>query len=169
MKNFFQQKIAEPLGLKDTYVYHLRLAASPKNRVYGFRRFEGKTAPDDLVRFDGLDGDGNIYSSAEDLLKWEQSLFTEKLVKKATMQDAFTPVLLNDGTTYGYGFGWGISEGGKTLSHTRGWAGFRTYIVRFLDKKQTLILLCNDGNFSQRAIAVDILAGKPFTYLFSEV
>jgi N-acyl-D-aspartate/D-glutamate deacylase len=162
-EQFFQQKIAGPLGLKDTYVYHLRLQASPQNRVYGFRRSEGKTLPDDLGRFDGLDGDGNVYSSAEDLLKWEQSLFTEKLVKKSTLQEAFTPVRLNDGTTYPYGFGWFIGENGKELSHTGGWAGFRTLIVRFLDKKQTLILLCNDGNFFQRDISVNILKGKPFT------
>jgi N-acyl-D-aspartate/D-glutamate deacylase len=162
-EKFFQENIAKPLGLKDTYVYHLRLGESPKNRVYGFRRSEGRLLPDDLGRFDGLDGDGNVYSSAEDLLAWEQALYTEKLVKKTTLQEAFTPVKLNDSSTHGYGFGWGISEDGNMLSHTGGWAGFRTIIVRFLDKKQTLILLCSDGNFYQRNIAMNILAGKPFT------
>ena len=160
---FFKEKIAQPLGLKDTYVYHLRLNVSPENRVYGFRRFEGKNIPDDLGRFDGLDGDGNIYSSAEDLLKWEQSLYTEKLVSKATMQEAFTPVKLNDGSNHGYGFGWGISEDGNTQSHTGGWAGFRTFIVRFTDKKQTLILLCNNGQLRQRSIAMNLLEGRPVT------
>ncbi len=161
-EQFFQQKIAGPLGLKDTYVYHLRLGDSPKNRVYGFHRFEGSTVPDDLGRFDGLDGDGNAYSSVEDLLKWEQSLLTEKLVTKATMQEAFNPVKLNDGTTHGYGFGWGIDDDGNTLSHTGGWAGFRTIIVRVLDKKQTLILLGNDANHYHLIVGPKILKGETF-------
>ena len=71
---FFRNRIADPLGLKDTYVYHLRLGESPANRVFGFSGLKERDVPDDLGRFDGLDGDGNIYSSAEDLLIWEQSL-----------------------------------------------------------------------------------------------
>lgn len=160
---FFHENIAQPLGLRETYVYFLGSGETPRNRVFGFRRSEGRLLPDDLGRFDGLVGDGNIYSSAEDLLTWEQSLYTEKLVKKSTMEEAFRPMRLNDGSLSRYGFGWGISEDGQVLSHTGGWVGFRTYLVRFLDKKQTLILLCNDGNFHQQAIAMDILAGKPFT------
>jgi N-acyl-D-aspartate/D-glutamate deacylase len=170
---FFIESIVKPLGLKDTYTYHLRMGNSPKNRVYGFRYSEGYRKMDDLSRFDGLIGDGNIYASARDLLIWEQALNTEKLVSKATMQQAFTPVKLNEGSTYGYGFGWGLSNEGKTASHTGGWVGFRTYIVRFIDKNQTLILLCNDGNFTQRDIVMRILDGKdyhlPSTQLITNV
>jgi CubicO group peptidase (beta-lactamase class C family) len=159
---FLEENIVKPLGLKETYAFYLKQGDSPENRVYGFRRVEGKIKPDDLIRFDGLIGDGNIYSSAEDLLTWEQALNTEKLVKKATLMEAFTPVRLNNKTTFDYGFGWFISDDRKVLSHTGGWVGFRNIIVRYLDKKQTLILLCNDGNFRQRDIAMNILTGKPY-------
>ena len=159
---FFQQRIALPLGLKDTYVYHLGLAVSPTNRVYGFRRFEGNPIANDLGRFDGLDGDGNIYASAEDLLRWEQSLYQGKLVRKTTLREAFTPVRLNDGSTYPYGFGWAIDEGGATFSHTGGWAGFRNLIIRSADNSRTLILLGSDGNALHLAIGRKIFTGKPF-------
>ncbi len=160
---FFQKNISHPLGLRDTYVYHLKMAASPTNRVFGFRREDGKRKPDDLMRFDGVVGDGNVYSSAEDLLKWEQALFTEKLVKQTTLQEAFMPGKLNDGSATQYGFGWGIAEGGKVLAHTGGWVGFRTLIVRHLEQKLTLVVLNNDGNAYSMQVAQAILNDKPFT------
>lgn len=172
-EDFFQKRIVTPLGLKDTYVYHLGISVSPTNRVYGFRRFEGNPIANDLGRFDGLDGDGNIYASAEDLFRWEQALHSSKLVRKTTLQEAFTPVRLNDGSTYSYGFGWAIGEGGATHSHTGGWVGFRNLIIRSADNSRTLILLGNDANALHLNIGREIFYGKPFdlpiTHLIRDV
>ena len=159
---FFNEKIAQPLGLKDTYIYSLEMPSSPANRVYGFQYLDGKKKMDDLLRFDGIVGDGNVYSSVEDLLTWEQSFYTEKLVKQSTIQEALTPVKLNDGSTYNYGFGWFIGENGNKISHTGSWVGFRNLIVRYIDKKQTVIILCNNGNIEQRKAIENILEDKPY-------
>jgi N-acyl-D-amino-acid deacylase len=170
---FFQQRIAVPLGLKNTQVYHLKLGGQPADRVYGFRRFEGNPIADDLGRFDGTDGDGNVYSSVEDLLRWDQALHGEKLVKRATMQEALTPVRLNDGSTYPYGFGWAIGEGGTTFSHTGGWAGFRNLIIRTADNSKTLILLGSDANALHLTIGREWFYGRPLqlpvTHLIRDV
>ncbi|NJN41784.1 MAG: serine hydrolase [Flammeovirgaceae bacterium] len=116
----------------------------------------------DLVRYDGVMGDGNVYSSAEDLYKWDQALYTEKLVKKSTQQEAFTPGILNDGTKTEYGFGWGIVKPGETVAHTGGWVGFRTIIVRYINSNQTLIVLDNSGNgYAHRAVR-NIWENKPY-------
>ncbi|GAB3956450.1 hypothetical protein GCM10028805_46340 [Spirosoma harenae] len=160
VEKFFEQNIVQPLKLKNTYIYKHKSSTIPRNRVYGFNRENGKNVPNDLIRLDGVIGDGNVYSSAEDLLSWSQALYTEKLVKASTLQEAFTPVKLNDGTTYPYGFGWGIDADGKILQHTGSWVGFRTLIVRYIDKKQTLIVLTNGTNAAGR-VARDILDGKP--------
>ena len=159
---FFNEMIVQPLGLKDTYLYSIEMPTSPKNRVYGFQYLDGKKKIDDLIRFDGVVGDGNIYSSVEDLLTWEQSFYNEKLVKQSTIQEALTPVKLNDGSTYNYGFGWFITEGGKKISHTGSWAGFRNLIVRYVDKKQTVIILCNNGHSEQREAIQNIIESKPY-------
>lgn len=170
---FFQERIAIPLGLKNTYVYHLGLPSSPQNRVLGFRRFEGNPIANDLGRFDGLDGDGNIYSSAEDLFLWEQSLYSGKLVRKTTLKEAFSPVKLNDGNTHNYGFGWAIDEGGTIFSHTGGWVGFRNLIIRSADNSRTLILLGSDANALHLNVGKNIFLGKPFelpvTHLIRDV
>ena len=66
---FFKNNIATPLGLNDTYVYHLLLPVVPTNHVYGFSEVNGVRKLNDLINVDGVTGDGNIYSSVEDLYK----------------------------------------------------------------------------------------------------
>jgi N-acyl-D-amino-acid deacylase len=110
IQDYFNQQIVKPLGLKDTYIYNFTIKQYPANRVFGIKRENGQMIPNDLVRLDGVSGDGNVYSSVEDLLKWEQTLYTEKLVSAITLKEAFTPVKLKDGIISWYGFGWLLDE-----------------------------------------------------------
>ena len=159
IETFFDQNIARPLKLKNTYIYYHKSRTTPRNRVYGFQRQNGKNVPNDLIRVDGVIGDGNVYASAEDLLVWDQALYTEKLIKASTLREAFTPVKLNSGAMYPYGFGWMIEEDGNVIKHTGGWVGFRTLITRYIGKKQTLIVLTSGTNAAGR-VTEEILAGK---------
>ena len=161
IETFFKQQITDPLGLKDTYIYTLSMKQSPANRVYGFKRENGVEMSNDLMRFDGVVGDGNVYSSVEDLLKWDQALYTEKLVSTQTRQKAFTPVRLNNGKTHPYGFGWFIDSTSQVLSHTGSWVGFLNEIVRDTKNRQTVIVLSSGSDFSARKYVKEILAGKP--------
>jgi N-acyl-D-amino-acid deacylase len=160
---FFQQHIADPLKLKNTYVYHLQLKSYPPSRVFGLWFENQKPVLNDLVSFDGIVGDGNVYSSVEDLYKWDQALYTDKLVKKTTFQEAITPGKLNTGEATKYGFGWFIDEPEKVISHTGGWVGFGTIIIRYIDKSQTIILLDNSSNFRAHGLVRNIWEEKPFT------
>ncbi|MEQ1800233.1 MAG: amidohydrolase family protein, partial [Lacibacter sp.] len=154
------KNITEPLKLKDTYVYHVLMPSVPTNHVYGFEETGEKRKLSDLTPFDGVVGDGNIYSSVEDLFKWEQSLTTEKLVKKETMVQAFQPVVLKDGTTYPYGFGWSIdNEKEQQYSHTGGWVGFVNIICRDVKNKRTIVLLSNGTNGSANRIVRNFIQG----------
>ncbi len=158
---FFQQYIAEPLKMKNTYVYNLMMKSYPPSRVFGFRYEGGKPVLNDLNQFDGIIGDGNIYSSVEDLYKWDQALYTEKLVKQSTFEEAISPGRLNNGEETNYGFGWRIVEKGKTLAHTGGWVGFGTIIIRYIDKNQTILVLDNSSNYRAQSLVRDIWEGKP--------
>ena len=160
---FFQQYIAGPLKLKNTYLYHLNMKSFPPSRVFGFRYEGGKPVLNDLMRFDGIVGDGNVYSSVEDLYTWDQALYTEKLVKKSTFMEAITPGKLNTGKATGYGFGWFIDEPNKVVSHTGGWVGFLNSITRHIDKNQTLICLSNGTNWLAQRIVKTIWEDKPVT------
>jgi N-acyl-D-amino-acid deacylase len=160
---FFQQYIAGPLKLSNTYIYHLNMKSYPPSRVFGFRMEGGKPVLNDLIRFDGIVGDGNVYSTVEDLYKWDQALYTEKLVKKSTLAEAFTPGKLNNGEATGYGFGWFIDQPNKVVSHTGSWVGFFNSITRHVDKNQTLICLSNGTNWLANRIIKNIWDDKPVT------
>lgn len=166
---FFKTHITEPLGLQNTYVYNLTLGDAPDSRVFGFQYAGGKIVRNDLVRFDGIIGDGNIYASAEDLLKWDQALYTEKLVKASTFQEAITPAKLNNGEATRYGFGWFIAEEGKVVSHTGGWVGFRNILVRYLDNNKTLVVLSNGSDGRGMRLVKNYLEGKPWSLPRTEV
>ena len=147
-EKLLQQKIVQPLHLKETYGFHFRAktqVATP-NRVYGYSTRGGKQVPFDITAMDGIIGDGSIYSSVEDLYQWALALEANKLVKPITMQQAYTPARLNDGSTYPYGFGWFVDDGGNKLSHTGSWVGFRNLIVRKRKERQVLVILDNSDN-----------------------
>jgi len=92
-------------------------------------------------------GPGRVSSSASDLLKWDQALYTETLIRNETLQEAFTPATLNDGTRSPYGFGWRIASPsgvGKKIYHAGDNPGYKTIIIRYVDSHKTLIILCNN-------------------------
>lgn len=94
-------------------------------------------------------GPGRISSTAADLLKWDQALYTEKLIKKSTLAEAFSPMKLNDGSYSNYGFGWMLRTDsilGKVVYHTGDNPGYKTQIIRYIDKKKTIILLNNNAH-----------------------
>lgn len=159
IEDFVHQNIVVPLKLKDTYMYTVFISP-PQNHVIGFSEKNGKQELNDLTPYDGITGDGNLYASAEDLFAWEQSLFTEKLVKHATLQQAFEPVRLNNDSTYPYGFGWFIEKEKEIYRHTGSWAGFRNLIYRDVKRGCTLIVLSNGDNGLARDIAANIVEGK---------
>ncbi|MCZ2458484.1 MAG: serine hydrolase [Chitinophagales bacterium] len=162
LKDFIADYITMPLGMKDTYVYTDLMPSVPQNHVYGFSEVDGKKKLNDLTNMDGVAGDGNLYSSAEDLFKWDQGLYTEKLVKRSTLQQAFAPVRLNNDSTYPYGFGWIIEKENEIYLHTGGWAGFGNIICRDVKNKRTLIILSSGDN------PLGIQNGK-FAFLGKEV
>jgi CubicO group peptidase (beta-lactamase class C family) len=99
-------------------------------------------------------GDGGICSTVEDLLKWDQALYTSKVVSQSLVAQAFEPVTLHDGSKSFYGFGWMIkNDNQKIVYHTGGSGGYRTYIERDLHNHNTIIILTNIENSPRREIS----------------
>lgn len=93
-------------------------------------------------------GPGRISSTAQDLLKWDQALYGQLLIKSKTLQEAYTPMILKDGKISNYGFGWELipnASKGKIVWHNGDNPGYKTLIMRFVDQHRTLIVLCNNA------------------------
>jgi CubicO group peptidase (beta-lactamase class C family) len=90
-------------------------------------------------------GDGGIYSSLADLIKWDQSLYKSKLVSERMLRTAFTPHTPTDKPGRSYGYGWYLTEyrGLKVIYHSGDTIGFRTRLLRIPEKHFSVVLLAN--------------------------
>lgn len=138
---FLKQNIFDPLDMKNT-AYEDKEGLL-KNKAKGYVNV-ADISKKDAVLATNMDmsyafSAGGIYSTVEDLYKWDQALYTEKLVKKATLDKMFTPNL-ND-----YGYGWDIFTTYKnSVAHDGRVKGFTSNIYRFMDTKTTIIILMNE-------------------------
>lgn len=157
MRQFLHDHIFKPLGLANTFVYTLDQENWPPSRVFGFRRQGGKYYANDLGRFDGLTGDGNVYASARDLFQWAQALLSFKIIKQETMEEAWKPFRLSDGKISQYGFGWAIDTTSNVVSHTGSWAGFLTFFRIERNTGRVMVVLTNGTNHFMRQVSNSLL------------
>jgi CubicO group peptidase (beta-lactamase class C family) len=170
-KEFVQQNIFDRIGMSSSIVpFGKKDFKEIPNRVYGYNRTEDGGHVDNDYKYYDYDvyGDGGIFSNIIDLFKWNEALYTEKLVKKETLKEAYEPYVLNDGSVGDYGFGWDVSEidSNRIVYHSGSWEGFRTHIFRDITNKHCVIILTNIGNRDARALhkaCYNILMGKPYS------
>ena len=97
---------------------------------------------------------GGLYSTVEDLYRWDQSLYTEQLVPKAYLDEMFAQqVVVPDSGGFGYGYGWitGKDPAGRSIDeHAGGIEGFATIIARYPDPDDqvTIIVLTNQQDMN---------------------
>jgi CubicO group peptidase (beta-lactamase class C family) len=165
--------IFNPLGMGNTDIRTLEEKASVNNFAAGHLKDENGNyvnankfhSSDYTVWLGNRKGPGRVSSTAQDLLIWDQALYAGTLVGKETLDLAFSPQILNDGSLSNYGFGWDLSEDpnfGKIVSHTGDNPGYKTLIMRFIDQNKTLILLNNNAHEGKDALiesAVEALRG----------
>lgn len=146
---FLKEKIFIPLSMQNTFLWN-KLSSSGCHKAIGYNNYS------EIYDYDVfVEGAGGIYSTVEDLYKWDQALYSEKLVSKETLQEAFMPGLLNDGTLsrkpdvspWGYGFGWLLKKNDteNIVWHDGGFNGFNALFYRDLNKELCLVILSNMG------------------------
>ena len=200
--NYLKKFIFEPARMNDTY---LRVAASPvadkqlvKNHILPAMYQTAPQAVETVKLKDGVRmwriryetystgatlGDQNVISTVEDLLKFDQALYTEKLLKSSTIEEATTPTKLKSGETFfddfgvpfgkkcSYGLGWIVCDDpktGKIVGHDGFNRGIASVFYRNLTKKQTVIMFDNTegrGFNGKVASVINVLNGeKPLQF-----
>ena len=150
--------IFRKLKMKSTDIRTLEEKKATSNFAIGHIYVEERTkyvradsfpSSDYTIWLGNREGPGRISSTAADLLKWDKALYTNKLIKQSTLHDAFTPMKLNDSSFSNYGFGWSLRTDpvlGKVVSHNGDNPGYKTQIIRYIDKKKTMIVLNNNAH-----------------------
>ena len=141
--DFVHDRIFGPLHMDNSEFFKLENIVP--NRASGYRWESGKYVNAWPTRPAAVDGSGAVLSTTLDLAKWDAALYTESPLTAAQKAILWTPNVLNDGSKTTYGFGWTIRSGseGKTVSHSGLTPGFTSNIIRYLDKKITVIVLRN--------------------------
>jgi len=161
---FLKNNIFTPLGMDHTLAYQQGVSTVAK-RAFGYSRTDTGFVRTDQSVTSAVLGDGGIYSSVDDLFRWDQALYGESLVRSSLYEQAITPGRLNDGSRTTYGFGWFIESHTQSTwyLHEGSTRGFRNAILRIPDKQFTVIILTNRNEGEPSQIArkiVDLMLPK---------
>ena len=158
---FLQDRIFAPLQMSHTLAYEKGKNEVP-HRAYGHTKEQNKWRETDQSSTSAVLGDGGIYSSIDDLAKWDRALHEHTLLTEAEMQPALTAVRLTTGAAGApnvhYGFGWFLDpyRGHNRMFHDGETVGFRTTIQRFPDDNLTVIVLANRSDVSAEGLALKV-------------
>jgi len=151
--SFLREHIFVPLGMKNT-VAHEEGISTVAHRAFGYSSANGAWTRTDQSLTSAVLGDGGIYSSIDDLARWDAALYDDRLLRRESRELAFTPATDTDDPNVKYGFGWRIT--GDTLWHSGETRGFRNVIVRDPRRGLTVIILTNRNGPEPYAKALEI-------------
>lgn len=161
---FLHDRIFAPLQMNHTLAYE-KGKNKVRHRAYGHTKEKDGWRETDQSPTSAVLGDGGIYSSIDDLAKWDRALRSHTLLAAGEMQPALTPVQptahpakLPNGTSVSYGFGWFMDpyQGHKRMSHNGETIGFLTTIQRFPEDDLTVIVLANRTDKDPEQLALKV-------------
>jgi CubicO group peptidase (beta-lactamase class C family) len=138
--SFLRESIFQPLRMQNTVAFEAGRSAVA-HRAFGYSADGSSWTRTDQSLTSATLGDGGIYSSIDDLAKWDAALWAGRLLRPASLRLAFQPAVPTDDPAVQYGFGWRIS--GETRWHSGESIGFRNVIVRYLERRLTVMVLTN--------------------------
>jgi CubicO group peptidase (beta-lactamase class C family) len=166
---FVKENIFDPLEMNDSFVYNLRgkedINSSIDVGVPGYRYSRRRLVEVGDYYLNGVMGDKGVYSSVEDLYKFNKALDDGSLISFEAQQEGFT----RGSAKYykrkdNYGFGWRIRESAdSTAYHFGWWKGFRSFYIRDMKNDRTIIALTNTHNGFSSSILWDIIEDKDRT------
>jgi CubicO group peptidase (beta-lactamase class C family) len=158
--DFLQERVFKPLDMSTARV--ISEANIIPNRAAGYRLDRDQKLKNQNWVSPSLNttADGALYMNVYDMAKWDAALYTEKLLKRSSLEQMWTPVKLNNGKTHPYGFGWALGEvkGHRYVQHGGAWQGFKAQIIRYVDDKFTVILFANQARANQSKLAQGVAA-----------
>lgn len=171
LRLFAQERIFTPLGMNHTH-FDDDYPQVVKQRVISYAPPMGGTYIQLLKDFD-LHGDGNLLTTVEDLQRWDANFYTGKVGGVELTKMLLTKGVLTSGDTipYALGLGHGHYKGLPIVSHTGGFKGFRTQLLRFPDQHFSVAVLCNLGSINAYELAnkvADIYLDDQFKNVKSE-
>jgi D-alanyl-D-alanine carboxypeptidase len=165
---FLAERIFQPLGLEHSGVDD-DVTVVP-GHVCGYQRVEGRVVLPPMLSMSHPFSGGAIYSSVDDLARWDAALYTDAILSEASLAQCFTPAVLNDSSATKYGFGWVIEQfkGRRMIWHNGRINGYLSHALRLPDERLYVAILSNiedDAATPIKIVAESVAAialGEPF-------
>ena len=168
-RDFLKDNIFDPSGMSNTTLYNYQEGddSNMPDRVFGYKKRKKEYMLNDYHLVNDVRGDGGIYSTLNDLYKWNMALINYELLPKEYLDEAWSSGTLNNGKKTNYGFGWILEDKSKpkAVSHAGGWVGFVTYLYNEIETKSGYIILTNnstDNTFDIKNAIDSIRADVPY-------
>jgi CubicO group peptidase (beta-lactamase class C family) len=141
--DYLKQNIFNKAGLNNTY--YIDTTKNIPHVSQGYSKLDGKLERATLENVTTIYAAGGIMSNADDLFKWHQALYGNKLLNRELLNNAFTPYRFADGTSSEYGYGWFIKnlDGSKTIEHSGSTDGFQSDEIYLPDEDVFVVTLFN--------------------------
>lgn len=159
--SFMEKYIFRPLGMFNTFVYD-PAQGLPGNAAISYR-YNWVREPDMFA--DGVTGDKGIYSTVQDMFRWDQSLYNNTLLSKDMIELSYGPCSFEKPGVKNYGLGWRMlcyANGNKIIYHNGWWHGNNTSFYRLIKENMTIIVLGNRFNkniYKQAPVIYGIVKG----------
>lgn len=140
-------QVFKPLGMKTAR--GISEADIVPHRSSGYQLIDGELKNQDWVSpTNNSTADGSLYFSLNDMIAWSRGVEKGAVLSSDSWKAIYTPVQLNSGKSYPYGFGWFLDEAGDhpRYYHSGSWQGFKTFYSRYLGEGLSIILLANSAD-----------------------
>lgn len=172
---FLEREFFAPLGMTNTGVH--TATAILKHEASGYSYAGGRLAKAINWDMSRAGGAGALYSTVEDLYRWNEGVFNGRVLKEASLKAAWTPVVTQQDATKGepketgYGYGWAIGKhrGLRRIDHGGGLHGFLSFLVRYPDQALTVAVLANASDPPAALIPETIATQIAELYLWREM
>jgi CubicO group peptidase (beta-lactamase class C family) len=155
--DLLRSQVFQPLGMRTARI--ISESDIVPNRADGYRLVEGRLEHQEWVAPKlNTTADGSLYLTVLDLARWAVGLNHLRFPGADGLRQSWTPVRLNDGGTYPYGFGWSLDQqrGFPRIGHTGSWQGFKTSIQRYPEQNLTVIAMANLAEARPEAITLAV-------------
>ena len=141
---FAQKFIFEPLGMQHTFILE-NPARVVKNSATSYAKSESGAYEKRHYYNFAIGGDGQVYTTLEDLLRWDNNFYTLRVGGQHLHDRMHEQAILNTGEKIDYAGGLFVQshQGEKMVQHSGAWGGFRSLFFRFPDRKVSLVILTN--------------------------
>jgi CubicO group peptidase (beta-lactamase class C family) len=170
-ENYLKENVLDKADLKNTFYIHPEKIIP--DMPQGYSKFDGKIEKATLQEVTIMYSAGALISNADDIYKWHQALYNQRLIKKETLEKATTPFKYDDGTFSQYAYGWFVKniDGIKTFEHSGSTDGFQSDEIYLPTEDVFVVTLynCYEADMDWQILTNDIARlaiGKPINDKF---